>query len=274
MLKKAAQWLGEGLAVIGILALLWPTLVVVWLCCLFICRVLNRMVVSGLGTPRLGHGVQVVSNHQSLIDSFFIGLAIYYPELLWQPLRAPYHLADARNYMTHPLLRYVYWILRVISVQRAADGTRRDSEAFRRAIKILKRNGMLHVFIEGTRSLDSTLLPPRPQVATIALLSGATIKPVYISGMHAVHPYRKRAGDPPVTWWRRLFGAQTEWLLDIRTGHTVHVVIGEDLTPDQVKVLAGEGDLRERSERLAQALMEKLKALKETLNETQRAQAA
>ena len=258
LLRIPLRWVGKILG--G--ALLYFTLVVTALVCVIGFRVLNRTRVLGAKNRGPRKHLLIVSNHQSLVDSFVVGMVIYFPWLFWRPNLAPSHLADARNFMTHPILRYVYQVLRVIPVGRNARGERRDSGAYATACGVLRNGGMLHVFIEGTRSIDQTLLPPKPQVGGLAFDTGATVRPIYITGLHAVHPYRKAPGDPPATWWRRLFGAHTEWLLDLRAGHQIAVVIGEDLTPDHICSLAGDGDHREQVTRLAEVIMEQIRKLK------------
>ena len=130
------------------------------------------------------------------------------------------------------------------------------------ACSTLRQGGMLHVFIEGTRSPDDNLMPPKPQVGALALDTGATVVPLYFRGMHRVHPYRKMPCDPPETWWRRWFGTHTEWLLDIRAGHHIVVEVGQPITPQELQVLAGSGEHRERVTRLSCAIMERLQALR------------
>lgn len=254
-------WLGRGL--------LFFTLALTWLTCLFVFRVLNRTTVIGrhyLGPRRR---CLIVSNHQSLIDSFLVGLVAYFPWVLWHLDLAPSHLADANNFVTHPLLKFVYRELRVIPVGRNADGTRSDLKAFLAARRVLASGRILHVFPEGTRSTSEQLLPPVPQVGALALVDGVTVLPVYISGMHKVFPYRKKRGDPPATLWRFLFGRQTEWLLDVRAGHRLTVVVGRPISPDELRRIAGQGRPREQSARVSEALMCRIRHLQFVCDQTQ-----
>ena len=100
-----ARWRrGVGAVVWSVIGL---TLLLTMVICLIVFRVLNRLEVRGYRYRGPVRGQLATSNHQSLIDSFLVGLIIYFPWLIWQPHLAPYHLADARNFMTHPLLRYV-----------------------------------------------------------------------------------------------------------------------------------------------------------------------
>lgn len=260
-LRTAGRWFARSCQPV----LLYLTLVLTWLISLLIFRVLNRTVVRGKPYHGPRGRVIVVSNHQSLIDSFLLGSVLSFPWILGKPQLTPYHLADARNFMTHPILRYVYAVLRVIPVGRSDDGERRDHHAFLTAKEVVRSGGNLFVFLEGTRSTDNTLLPPKPQVGALALDTEATVLPVYFTGMHDVHPYRKRPGDPPVTWWRRLLGTHTEWLLDIRCGHRIDVVIGQPISSADMSEVAGEGSHRRRATNAAIAMHSCLEVLRETV---------
>lgn len=253
---------GRWLARIPFFLLFYLTLLLTWLVSIVIFRVLNRTTVIGCHYRGPQPRTLVVSNHQSLIDSFLLGSVLSFPWILWKPWLAPYHLADARNFMTHPVLRYVYAVLRVIPVGRNASGERRDHDAFIAAKRAIKSGGTLFVFIEGMRSTTDMLLPPKPQVGALAYDTDATVLPVYFTGMHGVHPYRKRPGDSPVTWWRRVFGVHTEWLLDIRVGQRLTVCIGDPLTPSQIKLLAGQDSHRRRVVEVTNVLQDRLRDLR------------
>lgn len=237
--------------------------VAVWLtgaACWFVFCLANRLHVRG-PRRRLRPGLLIVSNHQSMLDSFLVGSALYFPQLMWAPNLTPHQLADEENFMQLPVLSRIFKILRVIPVKKTAGRVRRDPIAFRRAVKVLRSGGIVHVYIEGTRSRSEQLLPPVPEVGAIALLSGATVRPVYLNGMHRVQPYRKDPGDGPPTWWRRL-SPRVEWVMDVRAGHDTLVNVGDDISPTEAAALAGCGDNRERSDRLARALMERISLLK------------
>jgi len=226
-------------------------------------RVLNRTTVIGrvpAGPPRQ---TLIISNHLSLIDSFLVGGIMSYPCLYWEPGRLQYQLADGRNFMTHGVMKHVYALLRVIPVGRDSQGNRSDSAAFKRSVALLKQGRTLHVFIEGTRSITGDLLPPKPQVAGMAVLSEASILPVYFTGMEKVQPYRKKPGDPPATWLRFAFGEMVEWLIDVRFGHRLTIAFGDMITPEEVERILDGCPKSERYTHLANLLMDRLAELKQ-----------
>ncbi|MBI5404993.1 MAG: 1-acyl-sn-glycerol-3-phosphate acyltransferase [Candidatus Kerfeldbacteria bacterium] len=229
-------------------------------------RVGNRTTVVGRPPRGPQPRMLVISNHQSLVDSFLVGAVLSYPWLYWQPWKLQYQLADGRNFMTHPVMKHVYALLRVIPVGRDANGNRSDSAAFKRSVMLLRQGQMLHVFIEGTRSVSGDLLPPKPQVAGMALLSGATVLPVYFTGMHDVQPYRKLPGDGRATWLRPLFGPTVEWLIHMRFGHRLTIAFGDPIAPSEIDGLVGDYDKAARSAALAAIIMERLRSLKEVVD--------
>ncbi len=240
----------------------YPFIVLALLLSYLVFRVLNRTTVIGQRFARFSPQTVVVSNHQSLLDSFLVGSVLGVPQLFWQPWLTPWHLADGQNFFGHPLLRYVYLLLRVIPVGRDERRQRRDPKAFYAASRAVQ-SGTLHLFPEGTRSTtDGELSPLKRSAAGLILNAGAGLKFVYFTGMHQVQPYRKQPGDGQPTWLRA-FGKRTEWLLDFRAGQRLVVNISRDYSPEEVAALAGDGSMRDRSERLARAIEERLRSLQE-----------
>ena len=223
--------------------------------------VLNRTHVFGARNRGPQSRLMIVSNHKDSRDSFLIGLVTCFPWLLWKPHLMPYNLADAREGIDSWLLRFVYRTMRVIPVHRDATGQRHDHAAYLKACEVLNDEGVVHVYPEGTRSISEELSLPQPQVGAMALATGATVRPVYYYGRFC--PYRKYPGDPPITWLRPVFGENVEWLLDLRTGQLLIVIIGEDITPVEILAMAGDGDHRERNCRVAEGIMERIRILQQ-----------
>lgn len=81
----------------GVLALGSARYVVAFLTLLFVAfvfYVLNRTRIHGKASFRLKPNLIIVSNHQSLIDSFLIGLALCVPQFLVMPWLLPWHLPE------------------------------------------------------------------------------------------------------------------------------------------------------------------------------------
>jgi 1-acyl-sn-glycerol-3-phosphate acyltransferase len=123
--------------------------------------------------PRVGP-VIVVSNHLSDLDPLVVGSA----------LRRPTWFMAKEELFKPPLLRWWVTACGAFPVRRGEP----DRRAFRTALEILRRGGVLVMFPEGTRGRDRTLRPPEPGAAMLALRSGAPILPVAVLGTDLVFP--------------------------------------------------------------------------------------
>ncbi|MCK4624661.1 MAG: 1-acyl-sn-glycerol-3-phosphate acyltransferase [Phycisphaerae bacterium] len=108
----------------------------------------------------------------------------------------------AREYAHLPVLRHIFSGVRCIPVKRDS----RDTAATRTAIRRLRAGEMLGIFIEGRISRPGETEPAKDGVALLALQTGATVVPAYISGLvyrdgvaasfFARHRARVRYGQP------------------------------------------------------------------------------
>lgn len=113
-------------------------------------RIMNRTrVVGRKHIPNKSKHVLLVSNHLSMMDSFVIGVAAYFPSLFTRPSRPPYHLAARENYFRYPLLRLILGLLKVVPVDRGRFG----KNLLKQVQKILAEANV-HIFYQGTRSYD------------------------------------------------------------------------------------------------------------------------
>ncbi|MFH0981738.1 MAG: lysophospholipid acyltransferase family protein [Planctomycetota bacterium] len=85
----------------------------------------------------------------------------------------------AREYAHLPVLHHITDVVRCIPVKR--DG--QDTAATKAALRRLREGGMLGIFIEGRIPQPGRTEPPKNGVALLALHSGATVVPAYISGL-------------------------------------------------------------------------------------------
>lgn len=230
--------------------------------CLFVFRILNQTTVLGKRGSLLHPGLLIISNHQSMMDSYLVGSVVCFPQVFWHPRLLSWHMPDRLNYYTSGVMRFLMQLWKTIPVERDAKGERRDVRAFNKACQVL-RHGTIHVFPEGGRSPNQELRPFKPEVGGLTLRTRATVLPVYFNGMHGVQPYRKNPGDPPITLWRHLFGKKFEWIFDFRSGRRVTIIIGEPISTTECERLAGAGDFKTRSQALAQALMERIEDLRQ-----------
>jgi 1-acyl-sn-glycerol-3-phosphate acyltransferase len=147
-----------------------------------VARLLFRL--EGHGTehfPRDG-AVMVVANHVSFLDSPLVGAL------------APRHLSfmAKAELFAIPLFGRLIHSLNARPVRR--EGA--DPAALRTALRLLQEGRTLLVFPEGTRGEESILRPPKAGAGMLAVLSGATVVPVYIAGSGRAWPRGHRLPRP------------------------------------------------------------------------------
>ncbi len=112
--------------------------------------------------------VLIVSNHVSVLDPPFVGGA--------SP-RELYFLAKEELFEV-PLFGRLIRALNARPVKR--DGS--DGRALKAALKLLGENRAILLFPEGTRGVEGRLGEGKPGAGMLAVLSGAPVVPVYVSG--------------------------------------------------------------------------------------------
>src|SRR6267154_3530876 len=145
--------------------------------------VLNRTTVVGRKHVGTARNTLLLSNHQSMLDSFLVGLGVFYPQSRWRPHLIPWNPAAAENFYRTPILAWLADNWKCIWVQPG----RRDLHALHRMIQVLPR-GVMTLFPEGTRSRDGTVGPGRPGPGLLILATRPRVIPVAIDGMRAVLP--------------------------------------------------------------------------------------
>ena len=125
----------------------------------------------------------IAPNHFSFLDHFFV--AVY--------LRRKVHFMAKSQLFTRPI-QIVYTHGGVFPVRRG----QRDEEAFKTADAILKRGGLIVMYVEGGRSRSGELGEPRPGIGRLALQYGVPIVPTAIAGTERVRNW-KRFQFPKVT---------------------------------------------------------------------------
>jgi 1-acyl-sn-glycerol-3-phosphate acyltransferase len=149
--------------------------------------VLNRTTVHGRRQVGYGRNTILIANHQSMIDSFLIGLAVYFPKSLIRPHLLPWNPAATENFFRGWLRAWLAYNWRCIPVREG----RRDPRAMRRLTEVLP-DGVMILFPEGTRTRDGSVGPGRPGAGVVALTTGARVVPVAIDGMREVLPIGRR----------------------------------------------------------------------------------
>lgn len=188
-------------------------------------RLLFRLETRDPGRVPAAGPALLVSNHSSVLDPPLIASAsrrrlafLAKAELF----RIPVFGALLRRLGARPL--------------RRADS---DPAAMRAALRVLEEGGALLVFPEGTRGPEGVLRPARAGAGMLAVVSGAPVVPVYVSGSGRAWPKGARFPRPA----------------------RVTVAFGEPLRFDAKRG----GDRREQYEAASRAMMAAIARLKDAL---------
>lgn len=151
--------------------------------------------------------VIIASNHMTMFDSFIVGIIAFYPELIFYPSVAPYHLAAKENYFKFSVVRLILYCLKALPV---APG-RKDAGIMQHVVGLLPRANV-HVFPGGRRSYEPLGSDPKHPlkgglgyVVANAPDPKPIIIPVYIGGVQKIF-----GGAPGVSdtarWFPRVTG--------------------------------------------------------------------
>jgi len=144
---------------------------------------LSRTEIIGRRNAIRDRNTLLLSNHQSLIDSFLIGFSAYYGPAIFKPWLIPWNPAAEENFYKNAYQGWWSDQWKCIPVARG----RRDMRAVYRMIRALKEGTMI-LFPEGTRSRTGAIGKGRPGAGLVALANHPQIVPVTVMGMSDVLP--------------------------------------------------------------------------------------
>ena len=165
-------------------------------------RLLFRLEVVSPGMVPATGPVLLVSNHVSVLD----------PPLVGASAPRPLHFMAKEELFRIPLLGSLIRALNARPVRR--DGS--DTRALKAALALLQEGRALLVFPEGTRGVEGQpLREGKAGVGMLAVLSGAPVVPVYVSGSGAALP--RGASLPRPRKVRVTFGPALTFKKDSKT---------------------------------------------------------
>ncbi len=120
--------------------------------------------------------VILVGNHVSMLD----------PIVMMSMTRRWLRFMAKQEIFAKPILGWCAWHIGAFPINRGAA----DMSGIKTAMEILKNDGALMIFPEGTRNPNpkGPMLPLHDGVALLALKSGAPVVPFYVSGSYK--PFR------------------------------------------------------------------------------------
>jgi 1-acyl-sn-glycerol-3-phosphate acyltransferase len=127
-------------------------------------------------------GVLLVSNHVSYVDPVFMGAAVN---------RNLHYMARSTLFKPGLIERFLL-SMNAFPVHLGVP----DRGAIRYALQLLDDGNALHIFPEGTRSVDGTLGTAQAGVALIAHRTTAPVVPVFLDGTEKVLPRGAKMINP------------------------------------------------------------------------------
>ncbi len=193
--------------------------------------VFNRTKVIGRSHVPRERNTLLLSNHQSMIDSFLLGMCAFYGPSLFKPYLVPWNLAAEENFYAN---WFVGWWADQCKCIPVRPG-RRDLKALNRMVRALS-SGTMILFPEGTRTRDGSVGKGRAGAGIVILQNQPVVVPVVIHGMNEVLPIGR---------------------VIPKIGKRVYVMFGE---PFDYSDYLGRESSKETSEALVDEVMEKLRA--------------
>lgn len=212
-------------------------------CVFLLFGVLNRTRIYGRGRIPHAPNTLVLSNHQSMIDSFPIAYYLFYPEKIFRPHLGPWNAAAAENFFKNPFLAWVFHQFKCIPVRRG----RRDLKAMMRSARAL-RAGTLTLFPEGTRSRNGRVGRGRAGAGMVILQTRPQVVPVTLEGLDRVLPIGSRLP---------------------RIGQRVSIYVGRPVPYDD---LAAEGRSRKSAQQIVDRVMARIAFQQRILRRLRRSQ--
>jgi 1-acyl-sn-glycerol-3-phosphate acyltransferase len=146
-------------------------------------HLLNSTIVTGKENIPRRPGTLLLCNHQSIIDSFLVGLCAYFPAALVWPFLMPWNPAAEENFYRNPILAWLADNWKCIPIRRG----RKDLRAIFKMAEGLRTSPLI-LFPEGTRSRTGSIGKGRLGAGFLILETQPTVIPVCIDGMDKVLP--------------------------------------------------------------------------------------
>jgi len=146
-------------------------------------HVLNRTTVIGRENVGRKLNTLLLSNHQSMIDSFLVGMSAFFPASFFWPTLMPWNPAAKENFFSNPFLRVLAYCWRCIPIEEG----RRDLRALKRMVEVMP-HGVMTLFPEGTRMRTDVVGSGRLGAGMLILSTHPKVIPVAIEGMQDVLP--------------------------------------------------------------------------------------
>lgn len=153
-------------------------------------KIRNKVKVYGKNNiPKDAGGVLFVSNHQTLIDSFLIGISVVSVfDIIFKYNRIPWNVPDSKNFFGSRLGRFLMSLSKAIPAHRHSLKKETILQDINRFTAILKQSGLV-LFFEGTRTRSGDIGDCNYGVAeTIRTAEPRKVIPIRLEGVQAIMP--------------------------------------------------------------------------------------
>jgi 1-acyl-sn-glycerol-3-phosphate acyltransferase len=116
----------------------------------------------------------LIANHQSYLEPILFGAVV----------KRPFHTMSKSTQFNDPITGGIIKALKGFPVRRFQV----DPQAVRIALRVLEQGEGLGIYIEGERTWDGRLQPPRLGTIRLILKAGVPVVPVGISGGYEIWP--------------------------------------------------------------------------------------
>ncbi|MCK7641823.1 1-acyl-sn-glycerol-3-phosphate acyltransferase [Corynebacterium sp. CCM 8835] len=144
-------------------------------------RLYNRPEVRGVENVPAEGGAIMASNHQTVMDSFFLPLLI--PRRVTFLAKQEYFTGRG---IVGKLQRAFFLSVGQVPIDRSSGNAARS--AIETGIKLVREGKILGIYPEGTRSPDGRIYRGKTGVARMALATGAPVIPVAMFGTRRANP--------------------------------------------------------------------------------------
>lgn len=120
----------------------------------------------------------LASNHVSYLDPIILGIVI----------KRPINFITKKEIYDNPFFNFILKKVGAIPV----DQKNINPVSIKKSLTLLKKNHILGIFPEGTRSIDGTLLELNVGIIKIALQANVPIVPVGLNGTFEIYPPKAR----------------------------------------------------------------------------------
>ena len=110
---------------------------IAWFCSYYIFRIRNKIKIIGQENLPRSVNTLFLANHQTLMDSFLIGVSVIsLRELIFHPIRMPWNAPDKDNFFYNKIITNIMVLLKTIPIIRNSKRKKKtDNDIIKKQVK-------------------------------------------------------------------------------------------------------------------------------------------